>query len=68
MRTLISINKSIENLQGRWAHYAIFSLPREVVLVLNDHEPWPPGIVAEKAILAWQGHASDLFTALEAAF
>lgn len=49
-------------------HWRVYSLPREIVVVLHPGQKWPAGIDSTKAILAWQGHASDLNEALKAAF
>ena len=50
------------------AHYRVYSLPRNGVLILGPGAPFPAHVDQRTAILAWSGHASGPLAAMEAAF
>lgn len=49
-----------------FADYAIYSLPRGVMLVLQGDAPFPRGLDRKTAFLVWRGHASDVMAAVRA--
>jgi hypothetical protein len=58
----------LEHLSLILAHYRVYSLPCNGVLILGPGAPFPAHVVERTAILAWSGHASSLLAAMEAAF
>ena len=50
------------------AHYRVYSLPRNGVLILGPGAPFPAHVDQRTSILAWSGHASGPLAAMEAAF
>jgi hypothetical protein len=50
------------------AHYRVYSLPHNGVLILGPGAPFPAHVDQRTSILAWSGHASGPLAAMEAAF